>query len=226
MLPEEIPHLLGIVCPGALFMQEYQDYGFRDPAGSHMHRLLAPAVLALAENLPAGAQVLDVGCGNGALCAELLARGYDVTGIDPSESGVALAAAAHPRGRFHVGFADDRLLELLGEEGFDMVVSTEVIEHVYAPRAFAKVCYRLLRPGGLFMLSTPYHGYLKNLAIALAGKWDSHADPLWDGGHIKLWSRKKLTGLLSESGFEGARFYGVGRVPLFWMSMILAARRP
>jgi hypothetical protein len=76
------------------------------------------------------------------------------------------------------------------------------------------------------VVSTPYHGYLKNLAVSLAGKWDTHADPLWDCGHIKLWSRKTLARLLTEAGFVDLRFRGAGRVPYMWMSMIMSADRP
>jgi len=207
-------------------MQNYQDYGFNDPAACHMHRHLAPVILDFAKKLPVGSRVLDVGCGNGALCANLLAEGYDVTGIDPSESGIAVARATYPKGKFHVGFVNEHLPHVLGQASFDLLVSTEVIEHVYAPRTFVKACFQLLRPGGLLILSTPYHGYLKNLAISLAGHWDAHANPLWDGGHIKLWSRKTLSTLLLESGFEAPEFRGLGRLPFLWMSMILAARRP
>jgi hypothetical protein len=45
----------------------------------------------------------------------------------------------------------------------------------------------LLRTRGHLVLTTPYHGYLKNLLIAALGKSDSHFDPLLDGGHIKFW---------------------------------------
>jgi len=71
-------------------MQGYQDYGFLNASGSHMHRWLVPAVLGLAGALHSGARVLDLGCGNGALCAELLAKGFDVTGVDPSQSGIRI----------------------------------------------------------------------------------------------------------------------------------------
>ena len=73
------------------------------------------------------------------------------------------------------------------------------------------------------MLTTPHHGYLKNLAISLVNGWDRHADPLWDGGHIKLFSRKTITRLLEEGGFRATRFGGVGRVPRLWKSMVVVA---
>lgn len=122
--------------------------------------------------------------------------------------------------------ADDQLLEKLGCAPFDLVISTEVVEHLYDPRAFARGCFKALRLGGRFILSTPYHGYLKNLALSLAGKWDFHANPLWDGGHIKLWSRRTLSRLLSEAGFSNLQFRGTGRLPWLWMSMVRAGDKP
>jgi hypothetical protein len=44
-------------------------------------------------------------------------------------------------------------------------------------------------------------------------KWDSHLTPLWDGGHIKLWSYKTLSQLFREVGFRVVRFVGAGKVP-------------
>ncbi len=48
--------------------------------------------------------------------------------------------------------------------------------------------------------------------------------PAWHGGHIKLWSRATLSELLSKTGFKVVNFKGCGRVPYFWMSMIIKAR--
>jgi 2-polyprenyl-6-hydroxyphenyl methylase/3-demethylubiquinone-9 3-methyltransferase len=118
------------------------------------------------------------------------------------------------------------LLEQLGEAPFDLVVSTEVVEHLYSPREWAAGCYNALKPGGRLICTTPYHGYLKNLAISLAGRWDHHANPLWDGGHIKLWSRRTLSKLLRDAGFSNLRFQGAGRAPSLWMTMVICADRP
>jgi 2-polyprenyl-6-hydroxyphenyl methylase/3-demethylubiquinone-9 3-methyltransferase len=167
-------------------------------------------------------RVFEVGCGNGALAHELARQGWTVTGIDPSESGVAEAKKGGP-GDFHVASAYDDLAGRFGM--FPAVVSLEVVEHVYDPRKYARTVYDLLAPNGVAILSTPYHGYWKNLAIALRGKFDSHFSPLWDHGHIKFWSVKTLTALLTEVGFEVLRFHRVGRIPTLAKSMIAVAQR-
>lgn len=71
---------------------------------------------------------------------------------------------------------------------FPLVVSLEVVEHVFDPRHYARTLFDLLEPGGVAVVSTPYHGYLKNVALAVSGKLKSHFTELWDGGHIKFFS--------------------------------------
>lgn len=185
-----------------------------------------PHVLAFAGHLLPSTRVLDVGCGNGFLCGEFIKRGCKVVGTDLSRQGIELARKNYPAGRFELLGADVNVLEHLGLEPFDIVVSTEVVEHLYAPREWARVCFAALKPGGIFICTTPYHGYFKNLAISLLGKWDTHANPLWDGGHIKLWSKRTLEELFTEAGFTNLRFRGAGRVPGLWMTMVVKAERP
>jgi len=206
---------------------DYKDYGFPTINPSHMHQHFLPPLFDLCgELLRPGARVLDVGCGNGYTVAQFIERGCEAVGIDLSNTGIELARSTYPSGRFEILGADDQIVENLGCEPFDLVVSTEVVEHLYSPRAYVQGCYRALRSGGRFICSTPYHGYLKNLLLALLNKHDTHANPLWDGGHIKLWSRHTLSVLLSEAGFVNLQFRGAGRFPYLWMTMLMSGDRP
>ena len=191
-----------------------------------MHVHFMPHLLAFAGSMPPGTRVLDIGCGNGATCGEFIRRGCSVVGVDLSEQGLEQARKAHPQGRFEQLAADAHVLDQLQETPFDIVVSTEVVEHVYAPREWAKGCFEALKPGGRLICTTPYHGYFKNLLISLLGKWDTHANPLWDGGHIKLWSHRTLSALLHEAGFINVEFRGAGRLPGLWMTMVAKAEKP
>ncbi len=173
----------------------------------------------------AGAQrVLDLGCGNGSLCRALADAGFEVVGLEPSPSGVAAARQAVPEGVFHCGSVYDGA-EIVPECDFDVVVSTEVVEHLSRPAALPALAFAKLKPGGRFDVSTPYHGYLKNLVLALADRWDSHHAPDWDGGHVKFWSRRTLTALLEANGFRVLAFQGAGRIPWLWKSMVLMAEK-
>lgn len=203
-------------------------YRYGDAANGHAHAYLLPTLKAeLATFFQKSShqpRLFDLGCGNGSVGAQLASDGWAVTGVDPSSEGISVAQKAYPHLRFEQGSAYDDLASKYGR--FPVVISLEVVEHVYAPRDYARTLFDLVEPGGTAMVSTPYHGYLKNIALAVTGKMDGHFTALWDNGHIKFWSIQTLTTLLSEAGFESIRFQHVGRVPQLAKSMIAIARKP
>ena len=203
------------------------EYGYEGSAASCAHAYLLAPVKRLVQSLGKKGPVLDLGCGNGSLSHELSKLGFEVHGVDRSESGIQIAREAFPQVQFSLGDVEEVLSpDPFQAESFDVVVSTEVVEHLYHPRRLIQNAFRLLKPSGHFIVSTPYHGYVKNVVLALSGKMDNHFTALWDGGHIKFWSRETLSGLLMEKGFTDVRFVGTGRVPYIWKSMILIARKP
>jgi SAM-dependent methyltransferase len=204
----------------------YRDYGYENSAPNGSHLYLWPMIERGLSILPKGARVLDIGCGNGSLTAAWTKRGWDVTGVDLSESGIAQAKGSYPNIAFYRLPAGQELVEHFGEGGFDAVVSVEVVEHLYAPRDLARSSFRLLKDGGMLLLTTPYHGYLKNLVMAATGKMDQHWTALWDGGHIKFWSWETIRILLGEAGFTEFEFSGAGRLPFLWKSMVVRCWKP
>ena len=205
-----------------------EDYPFHGSEAPHTAAYLWPRVVGLLR-VPSPefgpiCRVVDVGAGNGAFAARLAELGYRVTAVEPSASGIETMRAAHPSLESVRASAYDDLSALHGS--FDAAVALEVVEHCYYPRRLASTLAALVRPGGVVIVSTPYHGYWKNLALALSGKMDAHFTALWDYGHIKFWSVATLTRLLAEAGFVDIRFQRVGRIPALAKSMIAIARRP
>jgi 2-polyprenyl-6-hydroxyphenyl methylase/3-demethylubiquinone-9 3-methyltransferase len=166
--------------------------------------------------------VLDVGCGNGALARRLADNGFDVSGVDWDPKAITIAAERIPEGSFSTCV----FTEAPPVTDFDAVVSTEVIEHLFNPNELLEFAHRALRPGGTLIITTPYHGYLKNLAISLIDGWDKHFTSNMLAGHIKFFSRRTLTEALESEGFVVEEFRGAGRVPFLWKSMVLVARKP
>ena len=200
------------------------DYGWRGAEGPHSCGYLAPEVLKILKAYPQVKRVCDLGSGNGALASYLQQNGYVVCGVEYDQEGCRIARDHHPEIPFYnLGVQDDPGEVTREQGGFDAVVSTEVVEHLFSPHLLPRFAHGLLPPGGLLVVSTPYHGYWKNLALSVFGKWDRHHTALWHGGHIKFWSRKTLASLLEDNGFRVIGFHGVGRLPYLWKSMILVA---
>lgn len=196
-------------------------YAYNKSGLNISHGYLLPTIKRLLTQKfesPAGIRVFDLGCGNGCITHALSSEGYHVTGVDPSSEGIAMARQNYPSLDLHQGSGYDDLAALFGQ--YDAVISLEVIEHLYDPRQFVKMVKKLLKPSGIAIISTPYHGYWKNLALALTGKMDKHFTALWDHGHIKFWSIPTLRQLLEEQGFTGIEFLRVGRVPFLAKSMV------
>jgi 2-polyprenyl-6-hydroxyphenyl methylase/3-demethylubiquinone-9 3-methyltransferase len=199
-------------------------YSSADHNASHAYLLPSLDGVLAGLNLPAERRrVFDLGCGNGSVAAHLHGMGFQVVGVDPSTEGIRHAREAYPELVLEEGSAYDDLAARYGR--FPVVVSLEIVEHVYSPRDYARTLYDLVEPGGVAIVSTPYHGYLKNLALAVSGKMDAHFTALWDHGHIKFWSIDTLSQLLQEQGFDRPRFLRVGRIPLLAKSMIAVARK-
>jgi 2-polyprenyl-3-methyl-5-hydroxy-6-metoxy-1,4-benzoquinol methylase len=197
-------------------------FGWQTSEPPPSHHILAPRILDICKKFRVH-KALDFGCGNGSLSRSLQKAGMEVTGCDVDVQGIEVAAQCTSQVKYvHLAGYEDP--QKLGELNFDAVISTEVIEHLFLPRYLPRFARAVLRPGGYLIISCPYHGYLKNLAIALLNKWDSHHESLRDGGHIKFWSRKTLAQLIEAEGFQVLEFYGAGRWRFLWKSMIIVAQ--
>jgi SAM-dependent methyltransferase len=144
-------------------------------------------------------RVLDVGCGEGRFAAELARAGFSVVGVDVAEEPLRRGRARHPE-------LDLRLVAPEGpwpftDAGFDVVWAGETIEHVADTAGWLSEVRRVLRSGGRLLLSTPAHGRLSMLRLALSRRsFDEHFDPL--GDHLRFYSARTLTRLLEDFGFE------------------------
>jgi len=184
---------------------------------------LTGVFIELVQQLDGVRSICDLGCGNGHISGRLAVQGYEVTGVDASTSGIQIARRAYPSATFIETLIDRNLGERLGQ--FDLVISSDVIEHLYRPSDLLEAARSLLKPGGHALVGTPYHGYIKNLVLAVTGKMDSHFSALHEGGHIKFFSVRTLSQLMTSHAFEDLSFSFYGRAPLLWKNMICHARK-
>ena len=202
-------------------MSESFVYGHSAATPISEQYLLPRLIQLLAAVNPSQRPMFEIGAGNGSTARDLQNLGYSISGVEPSTDGVRIAQEVGTN--IQQGSAYDELANLYGQ--FHVVYSLEVLEHVYSPRSFAKTAFDLVEPGGHLIVSTPFHGYWKNLALAIAGRMDSHFTALWEHGHIKFWSSKTLRTLFIDTGFSDVNFAFAGRLYPFSKSIFAIASR-
>ena len=180
-------------------------------------KALLKAALA---NLPQGAPVLDAGCGSGEFTAFLADLGFTVTGVDISATAIAQAQQRCRGVRFEVASLKTGLP--FADEEFAAVWCSEVLEHLFDVHGALAELNRVLQPGGRLVLTTPYHGLIKNLAIALLG-FEKHYNPYLS--HIRFFTRRSLGHVLERAGFAVERWGGIGRRWPLWMAHFVIARK-
>jgi len=171
--------------------------------------------------LPPKARVLEAGCGSGDLVAFLASAGHEAVGMDVSARAVELASSRHPDATF-VHHSVEELPWPVEAGSFDAVVSFEVLEHLLRPRRLLEGARTALRSGGQLVLTTPYHGLLKNLAIVVAA-FDRHFAV--EGDHLRFFSDRALRRLLEDTGFELVRLEHLGRARWLWADVFASARK-
>lgn len=153
-------------------------------------------------------RVLDIGCATGALLAHLRERGWDTHGVEISPS------AEYARAERGLDVLSLPLEENnFPPDTFDLLLASHLIEHLNAPASFVREAYRILRPGGRLMVTTPNIGGFQ--ARLFKSRWRS---AIFD--HLYLFSARTLQSLLSGAGFtiEGVYTWGglaAGTAPRF-----------
>jgi 2-polyprenyl-3-methyl-5-hydroxy-6-metoxy-1,4-benzoquinol methylase len=195
------------------------------PANGDSGAGLAEAFVRIVSGLKGVERICDLGCGNGYLAGRLASMGYEVTGVDASQSGIEIARRSYSAPRFIFSPLERSLREHLGSDRFDLVISSDVVEHLYRPADLLEAASVLLKPKGQILIGTPYHGYLKNVVLSVTGRMDKHLAALDDGGHIKFFSVRTLSSSLQSHGFDDLKFSFYGRGPWLWKNMICQAHK-
>lgn len=119
---------------------------------------------------PGPIRVLDVGCGAGFLSNHLSKEGFDVTAVDLSGSSLEIAAKRDDTQRVKYLQADAYELPF-DDESFDVLTSTDFLEHVSEPRRVLKEVARVLDPSGFFFFHTFNKNWLSNLLVIKSLEW-------------------------------------------------------
>jgi SAM-dependent methyltransferase len=157
------------------------------------------AAYLFAVPLVSGRSVLEVGCGEGYGTALLAASAGAVLGLDYDAVTIAHAAARYPQ----AGFALGNLAAVpVGSTRIDVVATLQVIEHVWDHGQFIDECHRVLRPGGLLLVTTPNR-------LTFSPGLDTPVNPF----HTREFAAAELTDLLNRHGFATETVLGVHAAP-------------
>lgn len=208
---------------GRIYPSSYYSYDFAARLGPLVARAKDATerakVRAYAPYLPAGARVLDVGCGDGHLLALLGARSAQPLRLEGVELSAAAADTATQKG-IHVyrGRIEDCAIPA---RAYDLVIMNQLIEHVREPIAVLQAVARALRPGGHLFIETPN---LDSLDARLFRRryWGGYHFPR----HFHLFDRHTLPRLVAQAGLESVAMQPLV-CPQFWIITLqnwLAAR--
>ena len=201
------------------------------------------AMLALAEE-NGGARLLDCGCASGQLTAQLGMRvgTSKLYGIDISETN-----AQHARDcNVDALVADLNAGIPFDDASFDVVHTSQVLEHVLQTDVFIKEIFRVLRPGGCAILSVPNLASAHNILFLLLGWQPWTADVSFEAyvgnplfprylterrsrhlGHVRLFTSRALRQLIEHHGFRVERLVGSGFYPFpGWISRTVSKIDP
>jgi 2-polyprenyl-3-methyl-5-hydroxy-6-metoxy-1,4-benzoquinol methylase len=154
-------------------------------------------ILALLDKPPRDVRLLDVGSSSGALLMTARALGIAAEGVEPSAEAAETARRAGLK--VFTGF-----LEAAGfpDSAFDAVILMEVIEHLREPRPMLAQCRRVLKPGGILLITTP--NVASWTASTMGARWDGFS-LMAMGGHVSFFSPGSIRTISERTGFEAVR---------------------
>jgi 2-polyprenyl-3-methyl-5-hydroxy-6-metoxy-1,4-benzoquinol methylase len=173
---------------------------FDHKAGYGISKKRLRGILTLAGDLT-GKTALDIGCGAGELGTHLKAAGAQrVVGCDIADGAVA-AAQDHLDAAFIYDVRQQNLAALCAGEQFDVVVATELIEHLFQPGQLLAEVKTVLKPDGVFIITTPNLLVWTNRIKMLLGRFEYTKTGLMDESHVHFFTYSTLHQLLQEHGF-------------------------
>lgn len=161
---------------------------------------------------------LDVGCGIG-VEADVLSKYSKVIGIDISDEVLDIARKRYP----NIEFRKEDVCSMSFEDSkFDFIISMSVIEHVLDTEAMFREFNRVLKMGGIIVLTSPEASFLKNAVVSMF-YWDTFFHP--ENPHIRHYSKKTLRQTLLKYGFEPMHYESAIKVFGISTSMMMIAKK-
>lgn len=177
---------------GGTLPKSHEQARYRKVSQRILHR-----ALQLLNQKSSSLKLLDVGCSSGALLTIITEMGFIASGVEPALE----AAQTAKKAGFDVyqGYLTEANYP---SETFDIITLFEIIEHITNPMDMLNECHRILKPGGILMLSTPNSASWT--ARFMKKDWEGF-NLTKMGGHISIFSPKSIIHLANKTGFKVER---------------------
>ncbi len=155
-----------------------------------------------------GRRVLDVGCLGGKISHLIREQNNEVWGVEINEA--AARAAEKRQIRIKVANVEDGLP--FEDDFFDFIHAGEILEHLYDTKHFFEECWRVLRPQGVFIFTTPNLNSLENRVRILSGRYLAMAGAYPEdhfGEHVRIFNFEKVHELCWQAGFSVEEIRGI-----------------
>ena len=168
--------------------------------GGPRHYYREGMILDVVSRMAPKGRLLDVGCGTGSLITQLALRGYEVHGVDMSEECVTRTRENLrlfvPENQIDIKKGSAEKIDY-PDGHFDIVIAAEVLEHVENDSLAVREIYRVLRPGGVCVITVPANPALWDVSDEMAG-------------HKRRYSKQDILALFTATSFQVERFLFLG----------------
>ncbi len=159
-----------------------------------------------------GLSLVDIGCGAGLLCEPLAKLGADVTGIDASEHNILVASQHAQTNSISVNYLHCLASDLEDKTEiylYDIVLNTEVIEHVADQQGLIETCCRLLKPGGLLVMATLNRTITSYIVGIIGAEYVMRYLPIGTHEWRYFVKPQEISAMISKQGLETINVAGM-----------------
>jgi len=189
------------------------------------HQGLGPSHEILIDEVPPGSRVLDVGCAEGYVARELVAKGCTVVGVEYDAA--AAEAARDVCERVHVGDLETEELRDEVEGSYDRILFGDVLEHLRDGETVLRWTLGLLAPGGRAVISLPNIAHWSARRQVARGRFPRADHGLFDRTHLRFFTRETAHDFVRDAGYEIERErFAAGPLPLEQRLSHLVRLRP
>jgi 2-polyprenyl-6-hydroxyphenyl methylase/3-demethylubiquinone-9 3-methyltransferase len=174
---------------------------FNEARSAFIHRQINQH-FSITENEFSQLKVLDIGCGGGLLSEPLARKGAWVSGIDASSTSIEVAKAHARQSGLSISYRHMLSSDLTDEEQFDVVLNTEVIEHVPDQQQLVDECCALLKPNGLLVMATLNRTFMSYLFGIVGAEYVLRLLPVGTHSWSKFVKPQEMSSMVAENGLS------------------------